>query len=272
MIVRSRVRSARLSSRGIHEAVQHLRRRSEHQYRIDVALLKRLKPDLVVTQELCSVCAASHPEVSEAIHRLPQVPRLVSVSGRNFEECMDSVRILGRETGRERQADSLIRHMQRPIHRIQRRLEKMSERPRVFCTEWLDPLMVAGHWIPDMIAMAGGMDGLGQAGQDSRRINWGGVRQYDPEVILVMPCSFSITRTVREFPLLSQLPGWHDLKAVKARRVFAVNGSFFHRSGPRLLIGLKIMAALFHPGHFPKPSVSHARNLVSTQQVKSKST
>ena len=263
VIVRSRVRSAHLSSRGIEEAVQQLRRRSEHQYWIDVALLKRLKPDLVVTQELCSVCAASHPEVSEAIHRLPQVPRLVSVSGRNFAQCLDAVRILGRETGHQRQADFLIRRMQRSIQTIQHRLKKVSERPRVWCVEWLDPLMVAGHWTPDMVAMAGGIDGLGRAAQDSRRVSWEVVRQYDPEVIVVMPCSFSIARTVRESPLLSQLPGWSNLKAVKAHRVFAVNGAFFHRSGPRLLTGLKIMAALFHPERFPKPLVSHARKLLS---------
>ena len=121
--------------------------------------------------------------------------------------------------------------------------------------------MAAGHWIPEMVALAGGRDGLGSPGEDSARVRWEDVRRYDPEVILVMPCSFSIARTVKEFSLLSRLPGWAAVSAVQSGRVFAVEGGFFHRPGPRLLQGLRLMASLFHPDRFPRPAVSQAKPL-----------
>ncbi|MBI3331259.1 MAG: cobalamin-binding protein [Candidatus Omnitrophica bacterium] len=261
VVVRSRIASRRLSSRGIDEAVQAMRRRGAHQYAIDVALLKRLRPDVVVTQELCSVCAASHPEVLEAVRQLPSRPTVVSVTARRFEELFDSLELLGDAIGRSKQAKALTRRLRQEAHAISDRSRRARTQPRVWCAEWLDPLMAAGHWIPELVAMAGGRDGLGRAGNDSVRVPWDDVRRYDPEVILVMPCSFSIARTAKEFPLLTTRPGWSSLSAVQAGRVFAVEGAWFHRPGPRLVQGLKLMAALFHPEAFPAPPATHVRAL-----------
>ena len=119
--------------------------------------------------------------------------------------------------------------------------------------------MAAGHWVPEMVAMAHGRDGLGQAGRDSVPIAWDAVRRYDPEVILVMPCSFSIARTLRERHWLTRRPGWNTLRAVQTGRVFAVDTAFFHRPGPRLVEGLTVIAALLHPARFPAPSTARAR-------------
>jgi iron complex transport system substrate-binding protein len=113
--------------------------------------------------------------------------------------------------------------------------------------------------VPELVDMAGGADGFGRPGVDSPRLAWDDVRRYDPEVILVMPCSFTITRIVREFPLLKRLPGWKQVSAVRAGRVFAVEGAFFHRPGPRLVTGLTLMAALFHPTLFPSPPANQAK-------------
>lgn len=261
IVVRSRIASARLDSRGIHEAVQALRTRGEHQYDIDTALLRRLHPDLVVTQELCSVCAASHPEVLDAIRQLPDPPATVSVSARRFEELFTSIEALGEATGRVRQAEALTARLRREVDRIKRRVRQARTAPRVWCCEWLDPLMAAGHWIPELVAMAGGVDGLGRPGEDSRQVTWEEVRHYDPEVILVMPCSFSLARTAREFPRLTRLPGWGAVRAVRNGQVLAVEGGWFHRPGPRLIAGLHLMATLFHPRLFPKPPASQARLL-----------
>jgi iron complex transport system substrate-binding protein len=261
VVVRSRIASRQLSSRGIDEAVQAMRRRGAHQYAIDVALLKRLRPDVVVTQELCSVCAASHPEVLEAIQQLPRKPKVVSVTARCFDELFDSIEILGEAIGRSKQAKVLALRLRQEAQAIQDRIRRVQRQPSVWCAEWLDPLMAAGHWIPELVRMAGGRDGLGRAGEDSVRVPWEEVRQYDPEAILVMPCSFSIERTVKEFPLLTKLPGWSSLSAVQAGRVFAVEGALFHRPGPRLVQGLKLMAALFHPDVFPTPPAAHAKSL-----------
>ncbi len=259
IVGRSRIASDRLSSRGIHEAVGELCRRGEHHYDIDVALLTRLRPDLVITQELCNVCAASHSEVTEAVRQLPTTPRTIAVNATRFDEMFPSIEALGRATGRTRQAEALSRRLRRDVEAIRRRAASVKTRPRVWCAEWLEPLMSAGHWIPEMVAMAGGIDGLGRVGKDSVPMPWEDIRRYDPDVILVMPCSFSIARTVKEFPLLSQRPGWQDVSAVKAGRVIAVQTSFFHRPGPRLVKGLRLMASLFHPERFPRPAVSQAK-------------
>lgn len=261
VVVRSRIASERLSSRGIDEAVQAMRRRGAHQYEIDGSLLKRLRPDLVVTQELCNVCAASHPEVLEAVQQLPTRPRVVSVTARRFDELFDAIDVLGQATGRSKAASALRAQLQQEVQAIQHRIRRVRVKPRVWCAEWLDPLMAAGHWIPEMVARAGGLDGLGKIGEDSARITWETVLHYDPEVIIVMPCSFSIARTVKEFPLLAGHSGWASVSAVKTGRVFAVEGALFHRPGPRLVQGLKLMAALFHPELFPKVSVAHAKAL-----------
>ncbi len=263
IVVRSRVASDQLSSQGIDQAVQALRRNGEHQYDIDLALLKRLHPDVVVTQELCNVCAASHPEVLDAAHALPRTPTIVSVTARRFDELFESIRVLGDATGRAKQAARLSERVRRDIEAVRRRVRQARATPKVWCAEWLDPLMTAGHWLPELVAMAGGIDGLGRAGEDSPRVTWEEVRRYDPDVILVMPCSFSIARTVKEFPLLARHPGWSSVSAVKAGRVFAVDGSWFHRPGPRLVDGLKLMAALAHPEAFPKPPAAHAKALRS---------
>lgn len=263
VVVRSKVASERLSSRGIDDAVKAMRRRGAHQYDINVSLLKQLQPDLVVTQELCNVCAASHPEVLEAVQQLPRRPTVVSVTARRVDELFDSITVLGEATGRSKAARALNERLRREVRAIQAKIRRTHVKPRVWCAEWLDPLMAAGHWIPELVAMAGGTDGLGRVGEDSVRIPWDEIRRYDPEVTLVMPCSFSIERTVKECHLLARHPGWSSLSAVKAGHVFAVEGSLFHRPGPRLVQGLKLMAALFHPTLFPRSLAAHAKALRS---------
>jgi iron complex transport system substrate-binding protein len=264
VVVHSRIASARLSSRGIDEAVQALRRRGAHQYEIDVPLLKRLRPDLVVTQELCSVCAASHPEVLDAVRQLPRAPKVVSVTARCVDELLASIAVLGEAIGRSQAARALTERLRRDIQAVRHRVRRARPQPSVWCAEWLDPLMAAGHWIPELVAMAGGKDGLGRPGEDSARVPWEDIRRYDPDVVFVMPCSFSIQRTVKEFPLLARLPGWPSLRAAKTGRVFAVEGAWFHRPGPRLVQGLALMAALLHPDRFPKPPAARATALSPT--------
>lgn len=263
IVVRSRIASERLSSQGIDEAVQALRRQNAHQYTIDVPLLKRLRPDLLVTQELCNVCAASHPEVNDAIRQLSYTPQVALVNARRFDEVETSIQTLGRATGRLARAKVVSNALRQRVKRLQARVRGVKTKPRVWCAEWLEPLMAGGHWVPELVEMAGGHDGFGRPGEDSRRLSWNEVVRYDPEVVLVMPCSFSIARTSREFSLLSQRPGWAGLSAAKSGRVFAVEGALFHRPGPRLVTGLEVMAALFHPTMFRAPSSAYAKRLIA---------
>lgn len=261
IIVRSRIASERLSSRGIHNAVQRLTWLGAHHYAIDIALLKRLRPDVLVTQTLCNVCAAGHREVQEAIGHLSKTPKILTVNAERFGDVFRTLDVLGRGTGHQRQAHRLSAALRRDVAKVQARVKTAQDRPRVWCAEWMEPVMAAGHWVPELIALAGGCDGLGRAGKDSVPLPWQTIRRYDPDVILVMPCSFSIERTLRERRWLTQRPGWNRLRAVKSGRVFAVDTAYFHRPGPRLVEGLKIVAALLHPDRFPQPAKARARRL-----------
>jgi iron complex transport system substrate-binding protein len=143
-------------------------------------------------------------------------------------------------------------------------LPSADERPATFCLEWADPVYVSGHWVPEMVELAGGSDGLRMRGKPSVQIEWDRVVQCAPEVIILMPCGFDVERTVRELPLLTRLPGWSDMPAVQRGRVYAVNGSaYFNRSGPRLVDGLELLAKVLHPELFPGAIPAEAARLVA---------
>lgn len=248
VVVASRVKKiARQDSRAIHDAVVRLRKENAHQFEIDVKMLKRIKPDLVITQNLCSVCAASHSEVSEALHQISPRPREVVLQAQRFDQVFNELKKLGGITGRKAAAEQLALSLRKRVDRVKERVEKIGHRPRVWCCEWMEPLMAAGHWVPEMVERAGGTDGLGHAGKNSRWITWDQIRAYDPEVIVVLPCSYNIAQTLREKRRLTNRAGWKSLSAVKNGQVFAVSGEFFHHAGPRLVNGVELLASLLHP-------------------------
>ena len=253
IVVTSRVKKiAAQDSVAIHQAVQRLRRENAHQFSIDVKQLQRLKPELVITQELCSVCAASHSEVSAAIQHLWPAPKVISLQGRRLDGIFSDIRRLGGTIDREETADRLIRQLQGRIEQVRTQVDHSSSfRPRVWVCEWLEPPMAAGHWIPELVELAGGTDRLGRKGADSAWLTWDQIRSYDPEVILVMPCSYSIAQTLKERWRLTRRPGWKRLSAVKQSQVFAVEGGLYHHAGPRLVDGLELFAHLFHPDRIP---------------------
>ncbi|MGH7772329.1 MAG: ABC transporter substrate-binding protein, partial [Candidatus Binatia bacterium] len=149
------------------------------------------------------------------------------------------------------------------IDRVREKASSSDLRPRVACLEWLDPIYSAGHWVPEMVELAGGTDGLAKKGVPSMKTDWNRVVEFAPEVIVLMPCGFDVERTLKEFHLLQRLPGWNELPAVKQQRVFAANGhAYFNRSGPRLVDGLEILAQVIHPEIFPwKTAPGAARRL-----------
>ena len=247
VVVSSRVkRIAAQDSVKIHQAVLKLRKQSAHQFEINLPLLKRLKPDLVITQNLCSVCAASHDEVSEALEQLSPKPRVVTLRAQTLTETLEELERLGGVTGRKAAAKRLVGNLRRRLEAIQKQVSKRARRPRVWCCEWLEPLMASGHWVPEQVEAAGGTDGLGVAGKNSRWLTWEQVQACDPEVIAVMPCSYTIPQTLKEKRRLTGRPGWKSLSAVKNGAVYAVAGEFFHHAGPRLVNGVELLAGLLH--------------------------
>lgn len=252
VVVHSRVKKiARQDSLAIHKAVVKMREEGAHQFEVDCRALKALKPDLVITQSICSVCAASHPEVEEALEGVSPRPRVVTLQAQELGQVLRELVHLGEMTGRPAAASRLAGSLQARLAGVRRRLAGAGTRPRVWCCEWMEPLMASGHWVPEMVAAAGGTDGLGVHGKDSVRLSWEQVRRCDPEVIVVMPCSYSIPQTLREKKRLTDRPGWKGLSAVRNRRLFAVEGGYFHHAGPRLIDGVELLAHLLHPDRVP---------------------
>ncbi len=216
-------------------------------YGLDQEALGRARPDLIVTQELCPVCAVAYPQVMEAAKLLPGRPSVLSLEPTSLAEVMRSIEEVGQATGTQARAAELVRGLWARVDAVRGAVAGRG-RPRVACLEWLDPLMVAGHWVPDQVEAAGGTDALGEPGTRSRVIEPAELAAAQPEVIVLMPCGYRLERALEQAPALAKLKGWSKLPAVRQGRVFAVDGSwYFNRPGPRLVDGIEILARIFHP-------------------------
>lgn len=251
-VIRSVFDSSGLSSFEIDQTVRERLRRGEGVYAIDLDRLREADPDLILTQELCDVCAVPYREVKWAVEQFDSRPHLLSLSPLLFGDVLQDIRRVGEATDRRERAASLVGDLQSQIDQVISQVAGATERPKAFCVEWVDPIYAAGHWVPEMVELAGGIDGLGRKGKPSVPITWERVVRYAPEVVILMGCGFDLERNIRELPLLTRSPEWADLPAVKGGRVYAVNGSaYFSRSGPRLVDGLELLASILHPDLFP---------------------
>jgi len=220
-------------------------------YRVEEALMQDIAPDLILTQDLCQVCAPSGNEISQLLTSLPSKPQVLWLTPRNIEEIFGNLRELGEATGRSETAEALIADGRARLAKIEAATRALVSRPRVFCLEWMDPVYCCGHWVPEMVRIAGGFDNLGREGADSVRVPWKDVVEWKPEVLVVMPCGFDLEKTVDEAQRLTAYPGWDDLPAVRDGRVYAVDAnSYFARPGPRVVAGTELLAHLLHPGLF----------------------
>jgi len=215
-------------------------------YRLKQDLLETLKPDLIVTQELCEVCAVSYKEVQHAARVLEGRTRIVSLEPTTLNEMLETILLVGELTGRKDAALEKVQELNARLQRVRERVRDR-ERPRVYAMEWLDPPFSAGHWVPEMVEIAGGHEVLGKAGSKSERITPERILEAQPEIIVLMPCGFSLERTVEEYRRTRFLPGWSG-------QLYAVDGSsYFNRSGPRLIDGVEILSEIFHPSLLDGP-------------------
>jgi iron complex transport system substrate-binding protein len=235
----------------IDRRVSEIIARGESIYAVDAELLSSLSPDLILTQDLCHVCAASPDDLATALTRFPRQPQVLSLTPRSLAEVWDDIRRVGDATGRRREADVLATALEQRVAAIETASARAATRPRVLCLEWLDPYFVGGHWIPEMVHKAGGEDVLGQLRQPSYKVTGDEILNSRPDVIVIMPCGYNTARVAAEFHP-EQLPRGADaLLAVKERRVFAVDAnSYFSRPGPRLADGVALLAHLIHPELF----------------------
>ena len=251
VVVHGIIDSHSTTSRQIdHSVREHCSQRTSL-YAINLSRLKEARPDIVLTQALCAVCALDYNEVVHLCQSLPSQPRIVALNPTCLTEVLADIKLVGRLTGRAAEAEALVSSLQQRIDAIRALTVRIRVRPRVACLEWLDPIFSAGHWVPEMVDLAGGKDGLAQCGETSVQILWNRILELSPEVLVLMPCGFDVERTVKEATALQGLPGWSRLPAVKTGRVFAVNGhAYFSRSGPRLIDGLEILSRIIQPEIF----------------------
>lgn len=236
----------------IDRRVSEFMARGESLYEIDLKVLQTIQPDLIITQDLCHVCAASPGDLAASLANLPREPRVLSLNPHTLGDVWDDIRSVGQATGRGAQAEVLATQLERRVAAVEQATADVKERPRVLCLEWLDPPFIAGHWVPEMVARAGGTDVLGRVGEPGFRSEWDKVLGSQPDIVVVVPCGYNLDQTVREFKTFRFPAGWNTLPAVRNKRVFAADpSSYFSRPGPRLADGTEILACIFHPDRAP---------------------
>ena len=258
--------------RKIHRSLEvdrEVEQRGGDIYEIDEKLLEKLKPDLILTQELCHVCAVSYTKVKEAARILDADTKIVSLEPTNFEEIVDNILLIGRMTSRLGEAEKLAAQMLQRRNRVREKTRSLQDKPQVFFMEWLQPPWAGGHWIPQMVDYAGGVDGLGRLGKPSHRIDWTEVVKYQPEIIVLSPCGFDTNEVMEEAHVLASYEGWKKTPAFKSSRIYAVNASaYFSRSGPRVVDGLEILAHIIHPELFPENPHPEAVRTVPKEMIR----
>lgn len=252
VVTRSAIDHTSSSSAEIDELVSNQLREHISIYHLDTDLLAQLQPDLILTQALCDVCAVSFALVQQAVRDLGGHPRILSLEPEDLAGIFDTIRIVGEMTQRTGEAVALLDTLRTRVERVHTTSLRARSRPRVACLEWLDPPFGPGHWLPELIEIAGGQAGLGRAGQPAQRIAWNDVIAFAPEVIIIAACGFDLPRTVAESErILPTRPGWAALPAVRANRVYAVDGNAYcSRPGPRIVDSLELLARLIHPDLF----------------------
>jgi len=251
-ITKTRVND-KAGSKAIDDQVRAMSATGESLYDVDGALLASLKPDVIIVQKQCEVCAVSPGDVARAAKSHPALAsaRVVALNPGSLEGIYEDIRAVADATDSAAAGERLVSAMRSRVEAVKARAASAISRPRVMCVEWIEPMMLGGNWMPTLVEYAGGQCGMVQADQKSVFSDHDAMLDYDPEVVVVMPCGFDLKRTLREAHDLKSYPGWYDMTAFKARRIYAVDGNaYFNRSGPRIVDSLEILAALVHPEVF----------------------
>jgi iron complex transport system substrate-binding protein len=224
-------------------------------YALDMEALERLEPDLIVTQALCDVCAVAEQEVKDAACRLSSMPGVVNLEPATLEEVFQAIRTVGVVTGNQARANAVVERLWWRTVAVTSLADGIAHRPRVALLEWLDPPFSTGHWNPELVRLAGGVDGLGREGEKSVTLKWEQVIAWQPDVVVISCCGFTPERTMEEIGVLRDIAGWDEVPATRTGRVYVTDGaSYFSRPGPRLVDSLELLAHLIHPKVFPLPA------------------
>lgn len=248
-VIHSSFNPEKMSSHEIDNKVVELVHAQKDIYVLDEKVLKKANPDLIVAQGICEVCSPYTREINRAVDILDNKPQVLILDPKNLDDILQNVIEIGNKVNKIREAQDFVAKLQERILDI-KEIPKIS-RPKILCIEWLDPLFTAGHWIPQMVELAGGINGLSTVGEKSRRMDIDEIIKFDPDILVLMPCGFDIKRTILEYEKLSENEKWKSLGAVKQGQVYAVNANeYFSKPGPRTVTGLEILAKIIHPDTF----------------------
>ena len=255
-VIDSVINSDELTSKEIDTKTCKLLNEGEDIFVLNEKNLKKANPDLIISQETCEVCAAYTNQVNKALQILQKKPMLYSMDPHNLNEIINSVTELGKILGNEMKAKEIINSLEKRIQNI-KKIEN-NKKPKVLAIEWIEPFFTAGHWIPEMIQIAGGINIISKIGEHSRRLGFQEVITSDPDIIIMMPCGFDTKRTILEYNnILKEKKKWNSLKAVRNKQIFAVDAnSFFSKPSIRTIDGLEILAKIIQPDNFKDIHVS----------------
>ncbi|HKX21552.1 MAG TPA: ABC transporter substrate-binding protein [Nitrososphaeraceae archaeon] len=260
-IISSSFDSESMTSFQIEEKIQELSRMQNDVFIINFDLLKKIQPDLIISQALCDVCSPHNKELDKTMKFLDYKPQTLVLDPHNVEEIIESIMIIARAVGKEE--DGL-----RIKDSLYKRIEKISnatkfKKPKVICLEWIDPIYICGHWVPQMVGIVGAINGISKVGERSSKIDFSQITQFDPDIIILLPCGLDLSKVFQECSYLQTNKQWQSLRAVQNGMVFAVDAlSYFSRPGPSIITGIEILAKIINPESFPQlivPSNSYNR-------------
>jgi iron complex transport system substrate-binding protein len=260
---RSKIDPSR-SSAALNTEVELQLKKGTSLYDIDREVLRQLKPDLILTQAQCEVCAVSEADVRAALEHLPAGEvRMLSLSPRRLTDLWQNILDVAEALGLPAKGREVVKQLKNRLADLIFKTAPLRKRPSVACLEWLDPIMAAGNWVPEMVDLAGGKSVLGTAGEHSNWLTWDALAASDPDFVLLMPCGFDLGRTAAEAAALTKRREWNGLRAVRHKAVYAVDGSqYFNRPGPRLVDSVEILAEIIHPNLFESRHAAAWRHCV----------
>jgi iron complex transport system substrate-binding protein len=252
-ITRCLVHDSNLSSREVDEWVRRALHESGNIYTIDEPLLRTLRPNVILTQKLCDVCALGYGTVAKLAQTLPGPPRVVNLEPTSLADIFDDIRRVAEACDVPERAEKLIANLSERVKSVRERASKIANRPRCFLMEWVDPPFCSGHWGPELVEIAGGHDSLGRKHQPSAQIEWQQVLDARPEIVVLALCGYDMYRVRRDYELFRRFPKFDSLPAAQNCEIYLVNASaYFARPGPRIVDSLEILAGILHPREFPE--------------------
>lgn len=253
--------SESMTSMEIEEKIQELTRLQKDYFIIDFELLKEIRPDLIISQGLCEVCSPHTKETDKAIRYLDEKPQTLVLDPHNVDDILQNIIDVAKTVGKETDGRQIRASLTKRIENISTTFK--SNKPKVICLEWFDPFYICGHWVPQMVEIAGGINGISITGERSRKMDFSEIVEFDPDILIFLPCGLDLERIIREYESLSHNHQWNSLRAVQTDMVFALDAlSYFSRPSPRIITGIEILAKIFNPQCFSNlitPSNAYVR-------------